>query len=403
VLSKKYLYIFLLLALTGVFATCNNQVDKNMPSLSETFSKVDRKPFGTYIAYRQMENMFSRNSIKEKKQSFDKTWNDISDTSSLYVCFAPNLYVNNDEVKAMLGYVYAGNDLFIAANYIDNTLLDEIDCKELYNPIPYYNFFDSVRTTVTKFSAAPYSYYYHPFKNSFSKFNTSFTKVLGVNEENNPNYIVYFHGRGKLFLHCDPKAFSNYFLLKEDNYKYMQNVFGYANSYPGHLYWDEYYRKLGSRRNSSSDNQKDFSSLSEIMKHPSLAAAFWLSLLLLLLYILFGIKRRQRIIEKIKPNENNTVTFTETIGRLYLQKKDNKNIAEKMVTYFNEYVRNNYFLNTNNVNEGFITTLSRKSGVERQKVEALYRAIHHVHNNAVVDDYQLLSLNEQIQNFYKKK
>jgi hypothetical protein len=40
--------------------------------------------------------------------------------------------------------------------------------------------------------------------------------------------------------------------------------------------------------------------------------------------------------------------------------------------------------------------------VEKNRVESLYRAISHVHNNAVVDDYQLLSLNEQIQHFYKK-
>ncbi len=391
-----------MIALTGVFATCNNQVDKNMPSLSETFSKADRKPFGTYIAYHQMENMYNRNTIRDKNKSFDKIWNDISDTASLYICFTPNLFVNDDEVKAMLGYVYAGNDLFIAANYIDATLLDEIGCKELYTPLPLYNFFDSVRVTDTKFAIAPYAYYYHPFKNSFSKYNAELTKVLGVNENNEPNYIVYFHGRGRFFLHCDPKAFSNYFLLKDENYKYLQNAFGYTNSYPDHLYWDEYYRKLGSRRNGSNTNKNGFSSFSEIMKHPPLAAAFWLSLLSLLLYILFGIKRRQRIIEKRKPNENTTVTFTETIGRLYLQKKDNKNIAEKIITYFNEYVRNNYFLNTNTINEDFIFTLSRKSGVQREKVEALYRAIQHAHNNEAVDDYQLLSLNEQIQNFYKR-
>jgi hypothetical protein len=398
---KKYYYIFLLIALSSVFATCSKPPDKTMPSLTETFAREDRKPFGTYIAYHQMENMYSRNVIRDKKQSFTKTWNDIADTASLYICFTPNLFINEEEVKAMLGYVYAGNDLFIAANYFDDNLMSEIECSEKYHPMPYYNFFDSVRTTDTKFSITPFSYYYHPFKNYFYKYNAQRTKVLGVNEEDNPNYIVYFHGRGRLFLHCDPKAFSNYFLLKEDNYKYLQNAFAYANSYPDHLYWDDYYRRLGSRRNSS-NSDKNFSSLSEIMKHPPLAAAFWLSLLCLLLYILFGIKRRQRIIEKIKPNENTTVTFTETIGRLYLQKKDNKNIAEKMVTYFNEHIRNTYFLNTNTINDDFITTLSRKSGVDRAKTEALYRTIEHAHNNAVVDDYQLLSLNDQIQNFYKK-
>ena len=123
----------------------------------------------------------------------------------------------------------------------------------------------------------------------------------------------------------------------------------------------------------------------------------------MLLYILFNGKRLQRIIQQVKPNENTTVTFTETIGRLYLQKKDNKNIADKMITYFNEYIRNTYFLNTNHVNTDFITVLGRKSGVDKDKVDTLYRTIVATQNSDVVNDYQLLSLHEQIQNFYKNK
>ena len=76
------------------------------------------------------------------------------------------------------------------------------------------------------------------------------------------------------------------------------------------------------------------------MKHPPLQYAFWLSLLLLLLYILFAGKRMQRIIPLVKPNENTTVTFTETIGRLYLQKKDNKNIANVLIKISNHFVGN---------------------------------------------------------------
>ncbi len=347
--------------------------------------------------------MYYRNNIKDKRVPFDKTWNDITDTSSLYVCFAPYLFLNEDEVQAMMNYVSAGNTLFIAANSIDKNLLTEINCSQNYAQYLFFTGLDSVRNTNTVVDRY-FSYYYFPFKSSFAYKDTVFTKTLGVNEEGNPNFILFFHGKGKLILHCDPKAFSNYFLLKNDNYKYMEQAFSFTNNYPDHIYWDDYYRKQNMRRSrkSGDDSGNGFSSLSEIMKHPPLKAAFWLSLLALLLYILFGIKRRQRLIEIIKPNENTTVTFTETIGRLYLQKKDNKNIAEKMITYFNEYIRNTYFVNTNIINSDFITTLSRKSGVERDKVESLYRAIQHVNNNDAVDDYQLLSLNQQIQQFYKK-
>ncbi|HQW83258.1 MAG TPA: hypothetical protein PK987_02295, partial [Ferruginibacter sp.] len=83
--------------------------------------------------------------------------------------------------------------------------------------------------------------------------------------------------------------------------------------------------------------------------------------------------------------------------------KDNKNIADKMITYFNEYIRNTYFLNNNHVNDDLVSVLSRKSGVEKEKVDTLYRSIAATQNSDVVNDYQLLSLQQQIQAFYKSK
>ena len=74
---------------------------------------MDKRPFGTYIAYGQVENMFSRNTIRNKKQAFTKTWNEISDTASLYVCLAPALYVNDEEVKAMMQVIQNRTTLFL--------------------------------------------------------------------------------------------------------------------------------------------------------------------------------------------------------------------------------------------------------------------------------------------------
>ncbi len=362
----------------------------------------DKKPFGAHIAYRQLGAMYPNNVIREKKQSFTKTWLNINDTAALYVCLAPNLFVNDEEVNSMMEYVYTGNDLFISAGYIDTPLLNRIGCSEMYTSSLFLMLGEMKNTfssTVTP--GADYSYYYVPFRNYFFGIDSTNTRVLGFNEEKKPNSIVHFHGKGRLFLQCDPRAFSNYFLLQEKNHQYLLNSLAYTNSSPQHLYWDDYYNKLTYRKKGG--NNKDFSTLSEIMKHPALTWAFWIALALLALYVLFGGKRIQRIIEPRKPNENTSVTFTETIGRLYLQKKDNRNIADKMITYFNEYVRNKYFLNTNIINEDFITTLSRKSGVQRDKVETLYRNIAGTQGSPYVDDYQLLSLQEQIQKFYKNR
>ena len=194
--------------------SCKLQSAKRLPTLHESFSKNDRNPFGAYVAYHQLTNMFIYNSIIDKKQSFDKTWNNISDTGSMYVCFSPSMYLNEDEIKAMLGYVNAGNTLFIASNYIDSNLLNEIGCSMNESSSAY---FDSLRNTTASIRETPFSYYYSPFTNNFNFTDSVFTKVLGVNEQQKPNFILYFRGKGKLILHCDPKAFSNYFLLTNSN------------------------------------------------------------------------------------------------------------------------------------------------------------------------------------------
>ncbi len=401
-MKHKLTYLFAL-CLAVVLAGClgdSSSKGRKIPKLTETYSKADTKPFGGNIAYRQLEAMYTTNSITDKKQSFTKTWLNISDTGSLYVCIAPQLFVSEEEVDAMMEFVEAGNSLFIAAGLIDKMLLDKINSKQVYsNPAlqKVIDYMDNTSVTTVQ-SNNKFDFYYYPFENYFSKFDTSNTRVLGYNPGNKPNFIVHFYGKGKLFLHCEPRTFSNYFLLTKNNYNYFKHAVAFTPSEPQHVYWDDHYYK---QRRKKAD--KDFSSFSEIMKHPPLAFALWLTIILLLLYVLFAGKRRQRIVEELKPNENTTVTFTETIGRLYLQKKDNKNIADKMVTYFNEYIRNTYFLNTNQVNNEFIIVLSRKSGVEKEKVETLYRTIAATQTSTVVNDYQLLSLHEQIQQFYKNK
>ena len=399
-MNNKLTYLFIFCAAVLLTACGGNA--KKLPSLVETYSKNDKKPFGANIAYRQVEAMFSGNVVKDKKEAFPKTWVNISDTAAVYFIMAPKLFVNEDEVDAMLEYVYSGNSLVIAAAEIDDNLLKRIRCNQMYTDIAMEVMMGQMNNTATRSVVKPqveYAYYYYPFQNYFVNTDSGNIKLLGYNEHKKPNSLVYFHGKGRLFLQCEPRALSNYFLLKDNNFEYLQHVMAYTHAQPQHVYWDDYYNKLRYRKR----NNNDFSTFSEIMKHPPLLYAFWISLTLLGLYILFGSKRVQRIIELRKPNENTTVTFTETIGRLYLQQKDNKNIADKMITYFNEYIRNTYFLYSNHVNDEFMTVLSRKSGVQKEQVDTLYRTILATQSSDMVNDYQLLSLQEQIQRFYKNK
>ncbi len=255
------------------------------------------------------------------------------------------------------------------------------------------------------YTAPAYGYYYFPFLNALTDYDTSFTKVLGTNEINKPNYIVLFEGKGRIYLHVAPRIFGNYFLLTGDNYIYFDNVISYLRSDPKNIYWDEYYKNTdpGRRRNADNKDDDNFSSLSVIRQHPPLLWAFWLTVAGLLLFILFNIKRKQRVIKTVKPNVNTTVNFTETVGRLYLQKKDNNHIAEKMITYFYEHIRNKYFISTVDINDEFINSLAGKSGVSKEDTQQLFFLIKEIQQEEKTEDLQLLKLNTKIENFLQNK
>ena len=102
------------------------------------------------------------------------------------------------------------------------------------------------------------------------------------------------------------------------------------------------------------------------------------------------------------PLKNDSVSFVETVGRLYYNKGDHTNLSEKMVQQFLEWVRAHYFLNTNLLNEAFINQLSIKSGQPEAKVRGLVEIINEIKSRSVkTDDAYLYQLYTTIQQFYK--
>jgi hypothetical protein len=401
-LPKAFLYIFFGLQIV-LFAGCVKK--SSLPDMRESYNYKDIRPFGGYVAYHILENSFSDNWIGIKDSPFAETVNWLSDdTSSIYVSISKKFYVDENDANALLNYVYKGNTVFIAASEIDTTLLSKIYCAQdtydmMYNFMAqtYNNTAVRLITAVTNSDSNWVRYYYFPFINYFSKIEPTYCRKVGYNEKGLPNCIVLFWGHGKMYLHCDPRAFSNYFLLKENNYIYMKELLQILPKNPEHVYWDNFYNKRNYKRNNN------FSTLNTIFKYPALKWAFWIAVLLLLLYIFFSAKRRQRIVPIVKPVQNSSIAFAEAIAGLYLKEKNNKIIAEKMITYFNEHVRSRYFLNTNVVNQDFLTALSRKSGVDVDATKNLYYTMQQIIDSPDIDDLMLLNLNEQIEQFYKNK
>jgi len=396
--------------------SCNLQNKKRVPSLRESYRKTDKLPFGSFVAYNGFQSEFPDYWINIADKPFDQTWETIKKNStkySVYFLITKNLLLSVDEVNAMIEYVKAGNDLFISADYLDSKLLDAVYCtlerkSEIINEVAgnmhdthvsmYYG--NDIKTS-------DYGYYYFPFLNYFSSYDSNYARVLGVNESNLPNYLVLFAGKGRLYLHVAPRIFSNYFLLTKKNYQFFENVTSYLRFDPQYVYWDEYYKNHSSsgKRNNRDDHNADdhYSSLSVIKQNPALSWAFYIALAGILLFVFFNAKRKQGVMEVVKPNTNATLAFTETVGRLYFQQKNNKNISEKLITYFYEYLRKRYFINTSMINNEFINSLSGKSGFSHSDTKELFELIKDIQSQENITDQELLTLNEKIDRFKKIK
>lgn len=437
---KRYYILFITTVLAVV--ACQ-QKEMKLPSLKETYGKEDKKPFGGYVAFQQVKEIFADNYIQSTYEPFTDTWNGNFKTDdekqSLYILITKDLFLSDTDAEEIAEYVKGGNDMFISADFIDVDLLTEVGFNTEREDEVKSEINGIMRTTSAKISniasgdSMNYKFYYFPLQNYFTGFDFEYTRPLGWNENGRPNFIVMFIGSGRLYLHAAPRTFSNYFLLTQQNHKYLEQILGYVRKEPKYVYWDEYYKYhalshrkernntgssgngsgggSGSGRSSRSEKgggkdaekKNSFSSFNVINEHEELKWAFWLGIISLLLFALFNMKRKQRIVPKADPNVNTTVAFTETVGRLYLQKKNNKNISDKMITYLFEHIRKHYFLSTTNLGYDFNIALSRKSGIPIEQIETLFHTVSSVQSSKTVEDFQLLSLNEQVQNFYKIK
>ncbi len=378
------------------------QANTGLPDLKESYVYTDARPFGGAIAYTMLKNAYPKNTIEIGKKEFAENYNWHYDTSAIYINLSKSYYTSDRDAQSLLDFVYKGNTAFISAENFDDSLMSKLYCKKVSNYIdPSY---ENLQKTSTSYSSKialykdSFSYFYLPFTNYFDSINNSYARVVGYNKNGKTNMFAFLWGKGRFYFQCEPKAFSNYFLLSNNNYKYMQQALQMLPAYPQNVYWDNYYAK----KNYVSSTNKNGSSLSEIFKNPPLKTAFLIVVALLLLYILFNSKRRQRIIPIEKPTENTSIAFAEAIAGLYLSKKDNKIIADKIITYFNEHVRTKYFLNINVNDSTYADVLSKKSAVSYETTKELSNIIIKINTSLKVSDEQLLLLNGLVEKFKDK-
>lgn len=358
-----------------------------------TLSQKDKNPFGAYIVYHQLEQVFPKATVSISREPFYTKLYEETFENTAYFAISPELGTDTLDVAAACQFVEDGNYLFISANELSKKLRDTlgITVTDIYT----FSLKDSSAINFVSPSVkAPNNYtsskaivnnYFDSIKRPDS------TVVLGTNDKGKANFIRVNCGEGAFFVHATPLVFSNYFIAKDGNANYTATALSFVPASVTTVVWDEYY-KLG--RAGAATPLRFF------LENEYLRWALRLAIIAILMYVLFNIKRKQRIIPIITPLQNATLDFVKTIASVYFQQKDNRAIAYKKLQHWLDFVRQRFHISTLVLDDDFVQLLVKKTGVGAGHIESLIYYVSIVETHAV-SDRMLLEICDSIDNFYK--
>lgn len=411
-MSRSLLYISCCLLVLAGFTSCDQSKRLNE---RVTLWRNDKIPYGTWYARESLPRIFPEASIANNKTSPDPYQKsnlrdllgryDDNLRKTCYVIIADKVIPDDKEIEGLFGLVAKGAQIFISTTSIDEDLLDTLQLKaSLYSG--FYNEQDSLTVRVNdpvSLQESSYSYPGKAYDNYFSYVDSSITTVLGKDQAGRANFVkISYESGGAFYIHLAPMALTNFFLLHKNNKTYYDQVLSWVPRNMEVVRWDDYFRNsIRGEGKDGSDTNGAFDTLSWLKKQPAFAWGGGLLLLLLLLIYLFETKRKQRIIPVIQPLRNASLDFVKTIGRMYFQRKDNKDLAHKMTVHFLTHVRNRYNIRTSAMDDDFVKRLTYKSGYDQQAVQALVYDLQYAQDAPQVSDHALLELNHKLETFYQ--
>ncbi|WP_348824122.1 DUF4350 domain-containing protein [Flavobacterium aestuarii] len=389
------IYIFFLVLLLVAIVV----IDINRPKpidWTPTYSIKDKIPYGMYVFDKEIGSLLKNQKIERFNNTpyeyFDSdpyldTLISGNKKKGTFINISKVSNLDDQSINTICSFVRQGNSAFISSETIPNSLLDSLNLAMDSE----YKYSDSIYNWLAnkKLGAQKYKIIEGVNNNYFSKIDTLNTTVLGYQNGDSArvNFIKVKYKIGTFYLHTQPVAFTNFHLLKANHHEYAEKVLSYIPK--GEVFW------------SIKDQNGEVISASPmryVLSQPALRWAWYIFLIGMIIFMIFNAKRKQRIVPIIKPLANTTVDFTKTIGNLYYQEGDHDNIIDKKIIYFLEKVRNEYLIDTHQLDEEFIKKLHSKSGKKLDDIKNLVSLINLYRKNSFSSvEADLIQINNAIE------
>jgi hypothetical protein len=404
---KKFLpYILGALLLVGlVFLVMTAKKPQRIMDERVTLKQKDKIPYGFYVARKMLPSLFPFSKITSDKNEPGE-WFSINKNQRSQAVFLVGRQFNPSvgELRQITDFVKAGNYVYVIAQSLNYNVREglgldnEISMSGEINP-------DSVHLYLVppKFSRGEYVYPGRYIAGNFINTDAtgnyvtsdaSASLVLGKNSKALPNFIQLRVGAGSLFINLAPAAFTNYFLLYNNNINYYEKAVSVIPLNVSRVVWNDYYL-------SKIEKENEPNWLGVLFRYEAFRWALLTALFTIIIFMLMEMRRRQRYIPVYEKPKNETLDFVQTIGRLYYDKKDHLDLARKLGAYFLDHVREKYRLQTENLDNEFISALHFKTSYPLKNLQQIISFILFTRQAEAISEYQLSRFHEQLETFYK--
>lgn len=392
-------------------------------------------PYGTYITYNLLDSLFSGEEIYASEWSIDEEVYDLinynyrqqqynEDTNEYenipveqsdsfltalyeskefeetytYVIIASAFPENNETETALCDFVGSGNNVFLSAEVISNSLLQRLSIEDERRSILNDSVYFLENDPSKRYIFPPYSerimYKGGIETSSFDLDSISLPyEVLGVDGNQKPYFVKVKYGFGYFYLHTVPRAFSNISMLDLNQYEYGFKCLSYLSK-DDLIVWDDSVSQ-------GNLNIQKRNLLSVILKSQALTWGLIILLLALVLFMLFRGKRVQRIIPVIKKPQNTSLAFLSTLSNMYYKKKDYASVMRKRQAFFLEFIRTHFYMNTEIIDSNFFKILSAKSDVPQYILERIFKNYKKMEERDDASVTTFMKYNEELERFYK--
>lgn len=392
-MNKTYKTYGIILLVVIVLLTIVQLNKKEVINWQKNFSVTEKSPFGLFVFNEEANFLFHKNLkiVPQSPYSFYSQKKINKPHNILLIqkdIDKPSLHVILNEVKK-------GSNALILSEEFPKILEDTLKFK-----LTNLNFDETSYLYLTDSKLSQDSIIVDKVQawGAFTKIDLNKSEILGQeyyekkyenDVESGANFIKVNFGKGNFYLHAEPLVLTNYYLLKKENQKYIQNVFSYLPD--RETYW---FQESGTENSSSP--------LRFIWANPPLRYAWLLFLGSVFVFILFNAKRKQRIVPIIEPLKNTSVDFVRSIGNLYLQEGDFHDMMAKKAQYFLSRVRTELLIDTHVLDEEFEKKLQLKTGHSPEKIKeavVLIKKAQDPYAQVINDD--LIKLNKTLNEILK--